>query len=65
MIQHVTYTPSDIEKFLEINALANEEEQTASLRKLLNVQGKISIFKNIDPLELKAIVYDLKFMKYR
>ena len=64
MKQLSNYTLEDIEKFLEVDHLRDEEEHSASLRKLLNVQNKISIFKNIDPIDLKAIVYDLKFVKY-
>ncbi len=58
------YTLNDIEKFLEINATIKEEEHSMSLRKLLNVKNKISIFKNIDTIDLKAIVYDVEFIKY-
>ncbi len=64
MSLHSDYLIKDIEKFIEINRVASEEPQSQSLRKLLSVQDKISIFKNIDPLELKAIVYNLKFAKY-
>ena len=59
------YTLKDIEKFLEINETIKEEEHSISLRKLLNVKNKISIFKNIDTIDLKAIVYDVEFIKYR
>lgn len=65
MNQASTYTAEDIEKFLEINRLANEEPESQSLKKLLSVQDKISIFKNIDSLELRAIVSELKFIKYK
>ena len=64
MKQLSTYTINDIERFLEIDEEIAQREESASLRKLLNVQDKISIFKDIDPLDLKAIIYDLKFVKY-
>lgn len=57
------YSLEDIEKFIEINKIAEKEAQTETFNKLLNVQNKISIFKNIDPFELKAIIYDLKFIR--
>ncbi len=59
------YTIKDIENFLEINATIKEEEHSKSLKKLLSVKEKISIFKNIDTLDLKAIVYDVEFIKYK
>lgn len=65
MIHSAHYSIDDIEDFLEINAIEEEKEQSKSLRKLLSVQDKISIFKNIDVLDLKAIVYDVKFVKYK
>lgn len=65
MIQTVNYTPSDIEKFIEITEIERQKEHNATLRKLLNVKDKISIFKNIPSLELQAIVKDLKFIKFK
>jgi len=65
MNQTPHYTVEDVEKFLEINEIEENSEQSQSLRKLLNVKDKISIFKNIDSAELKAIIYDLKFMKFK
>lgn len=65
MMQTVNYLVEDIENFLEIDAIESEKEHSKSLKKLLNVQDKISIFKNIDLLDLKAIVYDVKFIKYK
>jgi CRP-like cAMP-binding protein len=59
------YTVQDIENFLEIDRLARNETGSKSLQKLLSVQDKISIFKNIDPLELRAIVSDVKFVKFK
>lgn len=59
------YSPKEIEKFIQLhNANEEENEQSKSLKKLLSVQDKISIFRNIDPQALKAIVYDLKFVKF-
>lgn len=63
--QSSNYSIEDIEKFLEVNRIANEEPESKSLQKLLSVQDKISIFKNIEPSELRAIVCDLKFVKYK
>ena len=65
MNQVCNYTLEDVEKFLKINEIEEKSEQSLSLRKLLNVKDKIAIFKNIDSTQLKAIVYDLKFMKYK
>jgi CRP-like cAMP-binding protein len=59
------YVVEDVEKFLQINRDAQNEEQSRSLKKLLSVQNKIAIFKGIDPDELKAIVYNLKFVKFK
>ncbi|MDA3908938.1 MAG: cyclic nucleotide-binding domain-containing protein [Sulfurimonas sp.] len=60
-----SYIVEDVEKFLQINRDAQSEEQSRSLKKLLSVQDKISIFRGIDPDELKAIVYNLKFVKFK
>ena len=58
------YDEEDIEAFLEINRLSNLDEDSQTLKKLLSVQDKISIIANIDPVDLKVITYDLKFIKY-
>ena len=60
-----SYIVEDVEKFLQINRDADNDEQSRSLKKLLSVQDKISIFKGINPDELKAIVYNLKFVKFK
>nr|WP_321267160.1 cyclic nucleotide-binding domain-containing protein [uncultured Sulfurimonas sp.] len=65
MSDYSNYTIEDVEKFLEINRDAQNEEHSRSLRKLLSVQDKISIFRGIEPDELKAIVYNLKFVKFK
>jgi len=65
MSENIDYSVEDIEKFLEITRLENDKPQSASLHKLLSVQNKIAIFRDIDPDELKAIIYDLKFVKYK
>lgn len=57
------YLIEDIEKFLQINNSYEAEEENASLKKLLSVQNKIPIFKDIDPIDLKSIVYDIKFVR--
>jgi len=64
-IQVNIYSSKDIEAFLQIyEEEAAQDEQSQSLKKLLSVQDKISIFRDIDPEEIKAIVYDLKFVKF-
>jgi len=63
MSESIQYLVEDIEKFLRINE-EEIEEQSLSLKKLLSVQDKIKIFKNIDSLDLRAIVYDVKFERY-
>jgi len=65
MSETINYIVEDVEKFLQINRDAQNEEQSRSLKKLLSVQDKISIFRGIDPDELKAIVYNLKFVKFK
>ena len=60
-----SYVVEDVEKFLQINRESSETEQSKSLKKLLSVQDKISIFRGIEPDELKAIVYNLKFVKFK
>ena len=64
MSENIEYLVEDIEKFLQINEEETEEE-SLSLKKLLSVANKIKIFKNIDSLDLRAIVYDVKFEKYK
>ena len=63
MSDKIEYLVEDIEKFLQINEEEIEEE-SLSLKKLLSVADKINIFKHIDPLDLRAIVYDVKFERY-
>lgn len=65
MSKTTNYQLQDIENFLQAHEQAQKDEQTQSLKKLLSVQDKISIFKGIDPLELKAIIYNLKFIKFK
>jgi len=64
MSETIEYLVEDIEKFLRINE-EELEEQSLSLKKLLSVADKIKIFKNIDTLDLRAIVYDVKFERFR
>ena len=64
MSDKIEYLVDDIEKFLRINEEAMEE-QSLSLKKLLSVSDKIKIFNNIDSLDLRAIVYDVKFERYK
>lgn len=58
------YTVDEIEEFLKINE-QEADNDSDTMKKLLSVQDKIKIFKNIDPNELKSIVFDLKFMRYK
>ena len=63
-MQNIEYNTHDIEEFLKINEEENKVGDRATLKKLLSVQNKISIFDGLSPEELKAIVYDLQFVKY-
>jgi len=58
------YTKEEIREFLKITDDAYQDEQSISLRKLMTVKDRIDIFKGIEAEELKAIIYDLKFIKY-
>ncbi|MDB2562021.1 cyclic nucleotide-binding domain-containing protein [Sulfurimonas sp.] len=64
MIQQVEYDIDDVEEFLEVTKLSQQDENSQTLQKLLNVQSKISIIANIDPEELKVIIDKLTFVKY-
>lgn len=64
MSEQIYYDEEDIEAFLEVTRRANQKEESQTLRKLLSVQDKISIISNIEPSDLKAITYNLKFIKY-
>ena len=64
MSDKIEYFVEDIEKFIQINEEETQEE-TRSLKKLLSVADKINIFKHIDFLDLRAIVYDVKFERYK
>jgi len=66
MIQQVVYDEDDIERFLEVTKqIEAQDEESQTLRKILNVQNKISILANIEPSDLKAILFNLKFIKYK
>jgi CRP-like cAMP-binding protein len=65
MNPNIVYTVEDIEEFLKINEELENSEEDQTLKKLLSVQNKISIFRNIDPQDLKAIVYNLSFKKFK
>jgi len=58
------YDEKEIEIFLDVYDQAQLDDQTQSLKKLITVQDRISIFKGIDPEELHAVIYDLKFIKF-
>jgi len=64
MSDEIEYLVEDIEKFLRINEQEIEKE-SLSLKKLLSVADRINIFKNIDSVDLRAIVYDVKFERYK
>ncbi len=63
MIHNVVYDEEDIDTFLELTRKIDNTESKI-MKKLLSVQNRISLIANIDPQELKAIIYDLKFIKY-
>ena len=58
------YTVEEVEEFLKINSEEESLIESQTMQKLLSVQNKIKVFQNIEPSELKAIVYDLKFMRF-
>jgi len=57
------YTMEEIEEFLGAYKQDIEFNQTQSMKKLLSIYDKIPIFKNINPNDLQALVYDLTFVK--
>lgn len=61
--EEIEYTLKDIEEFLKINKNESKKEKSKIIQKLLKVQDKIKIFKNINPIELETIVYDVKFLR--
>jgi len=63
MINHVLYDEDDIETFIQLTKTRDNSESKI-MQKLLSVQNKISLIANINKEELKAIIYDLKFIKY-
>jgi len=65
MSQFSEYDEKDLENFLEAYEQDQSDEQTQSLKKLLSVQSRISIFNGIDPEEIKTIVYNLKFARFK
>jgi CRP-like cAMP-binding protein len=62
---NLDFNLEDIEIFLDISEEIENESPNQSLKKLLSVQDKIDIFKDIDSMELKALVYDVEFKKYK
>jgi CRP-like cAMP-binding protein len=62
---NVKYSADEIQEFLNISEDEKSKTDSQVMQKLLSVQDKITIFKNIAPNELKAIVYDLKFMRFK
>jgi len=64
MIQQIEYDSNDVEEFLKIHSSSLENKDSTTLQRLLSVQKKISIIANIDPIDLRTIINDLKFIKY-
>ncbi len=58
------YLVNDVEEFLEINKEEPQRAESKTMKKLISVQDKIKIFKNISYEELRAIIYDLKFLRF-
>ena len=65
MSQTSNYSVEDVETFLQITREASAQPERKIMQNLLDVQDKISIFRGIDPEELKAIVYNLQFVKFK
>ncbi len=59
------FSITDINRFLETTDILVSYEEEATLDKLLQIQNKILIFKDIDPLELKAVIYDVHIQKLK
>ncbi len=55
----------DIEKFLFVAREREASDEFQCLKKLLSVKEKIEIFKGITSHELKALVYDVRFKRYK
>ena len=64
MINYTHYTPDEIADFLELEQRQPEHESKL-MQQLISVQNKISILKNIESIDLKAIIYDLEFLRYK
>jgi len=64
-MQSVVYDEDDVERFLDVQDMIDETSDRIILDKLLHVQNKISIIANIESDDLRAIVYDLKFINYK
>ena len=59
------FTVEDIENFIQIAKLAEEKGGDKSFQKLLEVKERISILNEIDKDELKALVYDVRFRRFK
>lgn len=62
---NMDYTIEDIEKFLKVQREYEQSDAFLSLKKLLSVSSKIRIFDGISNEELKGLVYDVKFRRYK
>jgi len=60
----IRFSKRDIEKFIALNKDIENDTTSKGMKKLLEVYNKISIFKNLNKIELQAILYDVKFQKF-
>ena len=62
MMKYTVYNEDEIADFLKFTKIM-ETQNSKNMKKLLSVQNKIPILSGIDPLDIQAIIYDLKFLK--
>ena len=60
----IEFSVEDIEKFIEFSKAYEQNEKYKSLKKLLSVKEKITIFEGISKEELRGLVYDVRFRRY-
>ncbi len=58
------YLVNDVEEFLKVNEEESQKPTSKTMKKLISVQDKIKIFKNISYEDLQAIIYDLQFLRF-
>ena len=61
----IDYTSHDIQTFIRVAKQKEASDEFQSLKKLLAVKDKIEIFRGILTNELKALVYDVRFKRYK